>query len=81
MKTENVAEALTALCSDMFGSSAVFPSEYWAANFPTEVILYALVEAQDKRRRTPDMIPRQIMNFANTIMERKLREEQKRKAA
>jgi len=75
VKTENVAEAITILCSAMFGECAIFPSEYWAASFPVEVALYGLLEAENKRQRTPGMNPRQIMNFANTVMERRYREQ------
>jgi len=81
VKRENVANAIAVLCSEMFESGEAFPSAFWAESFPTEVILYALLETQSKRRRTPGMIHRQIVNFANTVMERRLRDQQRRTAA
>jgi hypothetical protein len=74
------SEALDTVCHAMFGQAQpIFPTVMWAACFPMEVILYALVEAELKRRRTPGIEVQQISNFAHTVMNRRYREEQKQR--
>lgn len=70
MKIETV-RTLSALYVDMFG---FLPSEENWADYPLEVVLYALSETKDKVRRTPTMTDTQVFNFASTIMERRDRE-------
>jgi hypothetical protein len=49
----------------------------WAATFPMEVILYALVEAALKQRRTAGITNEQLSAFAYVVMRRKWREQQR----
>lgn len=72
MKDENVARALGTLCVSLFENEAVFPCDFWAESFPMDVILYALLETRGKVQRTPGMVHRQIVGFANNVMERRL---------
>lgn len=65
------------LCYDMFPREAHpewLPFDYWAGTYDTEVIIYGLLEALGKYRRTPGMTNKQLANFASTVMERKDRE-------
>ena len=79
------AEALRVLCGTLFGTAitpTAFRVTHWVECFPMEVILYALVEATLKQRRTEGMTYVQIASFAETVMLRRLQEEfRKRKAA
>ena len=40
--------------------------------YPMDIVIYALLEAERKYRRTPNMSSAQVVNFANTVMDRKL---------
>jgi hypothetical protein len=74
---EETAEALAVLCTALFGKHHFcFTNSFvkrWAACFPLEVILYALLEAELKQKRTPDITTEQLVKFAETIMLRKSR--------
>ncbi len=63
------ADALGVLCCTLFGTDMTpFRLEYWATCFRVEVILYALVEAELKQRRTEGMTPLQVATFAEKVM-------------
>lgn len=73
------ADALSSVCIAMFGASQpVFPTVTWADSFSMEVILYGLVEAELKRRRTVGMTVQQVSHFAHTVMNRRAREEKEK---
>jgi hypothetical protein len=78
----NLTYALSEICCSMFEEETLpvaFPVEYWINNYPLEVILYALLETQQKvRRNKATMCGKHIENFAVTIMERRDREQIKR---
>jgi hypothetical protein len=64
------------MCYEIFGPQAHpewFPTDYWVRTYPAEVVLYGLLEAAGKYRRTPGMTDKQIANFASVVMERKQR--------
>jgi hypothetical protein len=74
---EETAEALSVLCVALFGKQHFcFSNSFvkrWAACFSMEVILYALLEAELKQKRTPEITTEQLAQFAETIMFRKSR--------
>ena len=71
-------EALHGLCSNMFTSPDAFPTAYWAAQYPLPVVLYGLLQAQQKQTRNSKMTPEQLSNFAATVMRRRFAELQAR---
>lgn len=75
---EERAEALTVLCAALFGNQHFCFSncfvKRWAACFPMETILYALLETELKQKRTAGMTTEQLGKFAETIMLRKSRQ-------
>lgn len=84
MDTVKIADALGVLCCTLFGAhepQKPFRLRYWAECFPLDVVLYALVEAELKQRRTEGMTAGQIAMFAERVMLRRLQEKERRKAA
>ena len=68
---EGKIEALHIICANLFGSSE-FPVTQWADSFPIQVILYGLIEAESKLKRTKGtMTQLQVSQFANTVMFRR----------
>lgn len=70
------ADALRVITGAMFRSGQELPVTEWAARFPVEVILYALIEADLKQRRTEGMTAAQTAMFAEKIMLRRHHEVQ-----
>lgn len=77
----NKSTALREVCCELFAHDVcpdTFPFDFWCANYPLPVIIYALLEAQGKCERTPEMTHRQIVNFVTVVMERKDSDEKRK---
>ncbi len=78
-------DSIYILCRQLFETNegdtyGLFPIEYWLRTYPLEVVLYALLESHSKFNRTkPTMSPRQIANFASSVMERKFSDDQRKR--
>jgi hypothetical protein len=75
VKNTPLSDSVRLICIELFGPKPQpqnFPTEYWMKLYPMDIVIYALLEAERKYRRTPNMSSAQVVNFANTVMDRKL---------